>query len=415
MPSRLARAVLVLLLAAALPAGAGTLTGVVRNGTTGKPAAGMEVELISLQSGMEPVATTHSDAQGRYSFDRPEIGSAPMLVRVAYKDATYNQSVPPGRTTADIDIFEATATVKDLQITTRFLIVQPNGAVLLVGEEYAVRNRANPPATFVREFEFRIPEGATLSEVAAWGPSGMPVTQGTTSKGKNHFAVAFPLRPGENGFRISYQLPYEANRATVAAPALYPVDSMMVIAPPTMQVEGAGLNPAGSQQGFNVYARGALAAEAAVAVEVSGTAPPPQQGASAGGEMGSAETQGTGLQTFPNRLAGLQWALLGGLGVLFVFGTVRVWRKTAPAVSVTAAQTVAVAATPERPVASPPPATTAAAVAAQVNQAVHQSLDQIKDVLFRLELRRQAGTISEQEYVQQRAAIEQNLRELVKG
>jgi hypothetical protein len=57
----------------------------------------------------------------------------------------------------------------------------------------------------------------------------------------------------------------------------------------------------------------------------------------------------------------------------------------------------------------------AAEVAAQVNRAVHQSLDEIKDTLFRLELRRQAGTISEQEYAEQRACTEQTLRELVKG
>jgi hypothetical protein len=69
--------------------------------------------------------------------------------------------------------------------------------------------------------------------------------------------------------------------------------------------------------------------------------------------------------------------------------------------------------------AGPPVATNlegqAAAVAAQVNRAVHQSLDEIKDALFRLEIRHQAGTISEQEYAEQRARTEQILRELVKG
>jgi hypothetical protein len=39
----------------------------------------------------------------------------------------------------------------------------------------------------------------------------------------------------------------------------------------------------------------------------------------------------------------------------------------------------------------------------------------LKDTLFRLELRRQAGTISEAEYNQERARAEKVLRDLVRG
>jgi hypothetical protein len=43
------------------------------------------------------------------------------------------------------------------------------------------------------------------------------------------------------------------------------------------------------------------------------------------------------------------------------------------------------------------------------------SLDALKDQLFRLELRRQAGTISDDEYSRERAKAEQVLRDLVRG
>ena len=43
------------------------------------------------------------------------------------------------------------------------------------------------------------------------------------------------------------------------------------------------------------------------------------------------------------------------------------------------------------------------------------SLDGLKDRLFRLELRRQAGTISEEDYARERSRTEQILRELVRG
>jgi hypothetical protein len=84
-------------LSAAGTAAAGTLTGVVRNATTSRLAPGQEITLIQLRGGMEAVATTKSDGQGRYRFDHPALGQAPMLVRVNYRGVNYHQSVPPGR------------------------------------------------------------------------------------------------------------------------------------------------------------------------------------------------------------------------------------------------------------------------------------------------------------------------------
>ena len=50
-----------------------------------------------------------------------------------------------------------------------------------------------------------------------------------------------------------------------------------------------------------------------------------------------------------------------------------------------------------------------------VEREVQNGLDGLKDRLFRLELRRQAGTISEEDYARERARTEQILRELVRG
>ncbi|MGH9795513.1 MAG: hypothetical protein ACRD5G_12135 [Candidatus Acidiferrales bacterium] len=400
------------------PAAAGTLSGVVRNGTSAQVAAGQDVILIALQGGMEAVATARTDAQGRYRFDRPEIGAAPMLVRVVYKGVNYHQNVPPGRSSADIEIFEPVATEKDLQIRSRMIIVQPRtgereGAVLLVGEEYAVHNHSKPPAAYSREFEFRIPEGATLNQVAAWGPAGMPVVQGTTTKGQNHFGVPFPLKPGENGIRVSYELPYGSNQAVVGAASVYPVDSLMVIAPPTMQIAGAELRSAGNEQGYNVFTRQAMAAGARPDVAVSGTAPMPSESAMegrGGTTAGGADSAGAGgrLQTLPGRLESLRWVLLGGFAALFALGAVFVWRK------------------PQRRAANTMPAELRATAGAakgastgsitrDVDELVAQEMAQIKDLLFRLELRRQAGTISDEEYAAERSRTEKILRALVQG
>jgi hypothetical protein len=51
----------------------------------------------------------------------------------------------------------------------------------------------------------------------------------------------------------------------------------------------------------------------------------------------------------------------------------------------------------------------------QVNREVGQSLDALKENLFKLELRWQAGTISEEDYARERARTEKVLRDLLRG
>jgi len=52
---------------------------------------------------------------------------------------------------------------------------------------------------------------------------------------------------------------------------------------------------------------------------------------------------------------------------------------------------------------------------AEVDAAIGSSLEGLKERLFRLELRRQAGTISEEEYTQETRARGKVLRDLVRG
>ena len=52
---------------------------------------------------------------------------------------------------------------------------------------------------------------------------------------------------------------------------------------------------------------------------------------------------------------------------------------------------------------------------AVVDAAIGTSLDALKESLFRLELRHQAGTITEEEYTRERAKAEKVLRDLVRA
>jgi hypothetical protein len=406
-----------------------TVHGTVKNGTTGKPAPDVEVILIQLQGGMQPVLNSKTDAQGQFTFDYPAIGAQPMLVRAVYRGINFHQPLPPGRNEIQVEVFEPSRDPKTISVDTHFVIFQPKGATLEVGEEYAIKNDSQPAQAYFRpdgNFEFAIPEGASLKQIAAQGPSGMPVVQAPIDRGKNKYSVAYAFRPGENGVRFSYELPYSSNAASVKLPTVYPGARLVVVAAPSVQIVGEGLQSNGQEQGMSLYSRDSLAANSTLTVSVSGTAPPPSSNASdtdAGPQnrdeqQGSGPASGLAIQAVPGRLDVLKWPIVGGFLCLFALLAILLARRPVVAVAGGPSEGVAdVVAKPAKKTSAGTVAATAARTAdmAQVDAAVGTSLDALKDTLFRLELRRQAGTISEAEYNQERARAEKVLRDLVRG
>jgi hypothetical protein len=430
-----------LVLAPLAIAEAGTVHGTVMNGTTGKAAAGIEVVLIQLQGGMQEVAHSKSGAQGEFTFDHPGLGAQPMLVRAVYHGINFNHAVPPGTSTAQVDIYEASKDAKTIDVPSHIVIFQPNGATLIVGEEYQIENKSQPPVAYFRsdgDFDFALPEKGRLQRVDAAGPAGMPVRQVQIDKKNNHYSIAFAFRPGENSVRYSYELPYTGNAATVKIPTIYPGGRLLIVAPPSVQISGDGLAPGGQEQGMNLYGRQDVPAGTLVAVIVSGTAPPPDQNVGAdqgqqGGQQqgrdaqqGGGEAAGVSIQQVPGRLDGLKWYLIGGFVLVFAMLAVLLARKPVVAVAGVAPMSEEVpslkqkkskpstAPTPPAPAVAVTP-TNGAASLADVDAAIGTSLDGLKERLFRLELRHQAGTISEEEYAQERARAEKVLRDLVRG
>lgn len=413
-------------LLASAGAQAGTVSGVVHNGTnSNKPAAGVDVILIQLQGTMQPVASTKTDATGQYHFDNPAIGNGPMLIRAIYKGVFFHQPLTPGTSTVDVTVYEPTTNPGAIQVPLRLLVFQPNGNKLMVGEEYSVQNNSSPPAAYYKQsgnFEFTIPEGAQLDQVSTFGPSGMPVRQGTIDKGKGHYAIAYAFQPGQNGVRISYILPYADNQAKIREASTYDAQRVLLVIPPTMQISSAGFNAAGTEQGYNVFSKDSFKAGMGFDVAVSGTAPPPADNAASnsadqanGHDSGPAPT----IETAPARLDDEKWILLGGLAAIFAVGVALLVRKQGPVIASASApaqpqshksrkaQRTEQARAASSSVPTPP--------VEKVTREVDSNLDSLKDTLLRLELRRQAGTISDEEYALERGRAEQLLRDLVQG
>lgn len=422
---------------------AGTMTGNVINRTTGKPAAGVELKLVDLQAGMAEVATSKSDGQGQYTFNDEGIGRKPMLIRASFQGVTFNTALRPGAATADIDVYEVSKDPKTIVVASHIVIFQPRDGQLLVGEEYVVQNNSQPAQAFFRtegNFDFAIPPNAKLEQVSTTSSTGMAVAQAPIEKGKGKNAIAYAFRPGETNVRLSYSMPYPGNAATVVLPASYADVKMLVVAAPGVTLTGDGLGAPQPEQGMLVYPHTPLAAKTALTVNVSGVGAPQtadagEQGGSADGgqgggtpQQGNSRTGGPEVQAVPGRLDGQKWLILIGLGLLFGLGAVMLSRKqiiVVPAADPQEDERPAVAepvkATPSRAekkkvesasVAAP---VAGAGSVAAVNAEVNVSLDALKDALFRLELRKQAGTISEEDYVRERAAMEKKLRDLVRG
>ncbi len=403
---------------AARPAAAGTVSGVVQNGTTNHPVAGADVILLALQGGMQAVATVKTDASGHFTITNDTLGTAAMLLRVPYKGVFYHAPVPPNTPSVQIQVYDPTRDPHSFAVTTRALILQPKGSALTVGEEYTIKNQTQPPVAFYLKdgsFRFELPQGAQLSQVSAWDASGMPVIQGTIDKGNGMEAVDWPFRPGDNGVRISYQLPYASNQASVQTVSVYDVQTVILAVPPGLQVSAAGFSPAGTEQGFDIYTHAAVAANTPLAISVSGVASAPAASPDNGGQDPSVNSRADGddaaaTTALPPRLdANVKYILVAGFAGLFLLGVIFLWRRPV------AQMASAASAAPHdpAPVASPAPAPSQQVQ--QVEREATRSLDELKETLFRLELRHQAGTISDQDYARERERTQKILRDLLKG
>src|SRR5579864_4389329 len=426
--SRVALTALLVFAATFSAAAAGTVSGTVNNGTTNTPVRGTQVILMQLQGGMEPVATTKTDASGHFTITNDALGSGPMLLRVPYKGVLYHEPITPGSTAANVTVYEPTTDAHSFAVTMRAIVLQPKGSDLVVGEEYTIQNQTHPPVAYYLKdgtFKFQVPEGGQLNQVSAWGATGMPVIQGTIDKGNGVEAVDWPFRPGDNGVRLSYQLPYISNQATFHTASPYNVQRVLLVVPPGLQVSSPGFTPAGTQQGYDIYTRDSVAANVPLTISLSGTAsaPAPADNSQDPSVNSRADANGeaAATTTLPPRVSSnLQYILVVGFAALFLLGVIFLWRRPATE-TVPSAGANAVAAKKGRDrhgdSASIPENRSAAPnqTVAEVERDVSHSLDELKEKLFRLELRRQAGTISEEEYAREHQRTEKILRDFVKG
>lgn len=381
-----------IILVCSLAASAQTLTGVVTNGTTQKPAASDEVILLKLGQGMEEQARAKTDSQGRFSFKISDPRS-PYLVRVRHQNVNYHEPVPPGKNNLAVTVYNVMPKVSDLKLVDQSEVFQPEPTILKVIEVLRVQNSSVPPVT-QPSLDFYLPDGAKPERGEVLPPGGMPVNSAPVPlPEKNKYSYVFPLRPGVTQFELVYTMPYSGSLKLQSRVPL-PAEKFFVVLPKSVKFSAADGSPFHEEQwalepqmDVNTYAVTGAMPNKQLAFEIYGTgALPqdnPQQGASsANGREDTRPGGGLGVPNErPNPLSSGQWAFLGVIalflagGAGFLFFTHRA------------------------------PATANSGTAL---------LDALKEEMFQLESERAQGKISPKEYESAKSALDKTLQRAMK-
>src|SRR5581483_3624233 len=328
--ARLLACLMVILLAAT--AAAQTLTGTVKNATTGKPGAGDEVVLLSLGNGMEEAGRTKADSKGNFSFKLDKQG--PHLVRVIHQDVTYHRMAPPGTTSVEVEVYDAAKKVEGIEVVADIMRFQAQQGQMQIERTFAVQNNSKPPRTQMNEhnLEFYIPEGATITEGQAMTAGGQPVKSDPVPEGqsaKSKYSFLFPLRPGETRFNVIYTLPYTGS-VNIDPKSVYPLQHFVAIAPKTISFEpAAGANysptnfPGQPDANVEVASNAQVGQPLAFKLTGEGVLAAPGEDGGQGAQAQGASRPGGGLGPpidAPPPLRRYQWWILGGFAAALLAG-----------------------------------------------------------------------------------------------
>jgi hypothetical protein len=418
-------------------AGAQTLTGTVKNGTTGKPAAGDEIVLLKLGQGMEESGRTRTDSKGRFSF-KLDAAQAPHLVRAIHQAVTYHRMAPPGTTSVEVEVYDVGEKIDAIEVLADIMRVQVKQGRLEVAREFAVQNSSKPPRTQMNErnLEFYVPEGAQIGDGSAMTEHGNPLkSPPVQQREKNRYSFIFPLRPGITRFQVSYQLPYSGS-ANIDPKSLYALQHFVAILPKSVEFSaapGSDFKPMNdpNQPDANVQIASTTTVGQTLAFKISGEGrlQARVEDGTAQGENASTQNEnrpGGGLGPPIDAADPLQkyrWNILGGFVAVLVAGAIYVASRQ-QAVSRAGARPKTHSPKLEEQnvkyevVESPAePETTLRATRLQPAAARSSSsmlLEGLKEELFQLEVEHKRGDISQQEYDKAKAALDQTLEYALK-
>jgi hypothetical protein len=428
-------AVTVVLILLTSLASAQTLTGNVKNSTTGKPAVGDDVILLSLGQGMEESGRTKTDAKGNFSLKLNDPQS-PHLVRVIHQEVTYHRMAPPGTTSVEVQVYDVGKKIDGITVVADVMRIQVEQGQLEIMRQFAVQNDSKPPRTQMNErnLEFYVPEGAQVIAGSAVTEGGNPLNTSPVpvDDKKTRYAFLFPLRPGTTQFEVAYQLPYTGS-ANIDPRSIYPLQHFVAMLPKSMQFTAAtGANfqstPYPKEPDANVEVISGVPQDKSLAFKISGEGT--LQGPEGNGESGSAggssaqneSRPGGGLGPpidAPDPLQKYRWWILGGFALALAVGGVFVASRQQSVARAARLATTGASFEPafedeDEPVIPARAANPAHEAGKGTRNSTSMLLEGLKEELFQIEVDRQQGRISQEEYEKSKAALDYTLQRALK-
>jgi hypothetical protein len=416
-------------------ASAQTLTGTVKNATTGKPSAGDEVVLLKLGQGMEEAGRTKTDSSGHFSFKLDD-AQTPHLVRAIHQEVTYHRMAPPGTTSVELEVYDAAKKIDGIEVVADIMRVQVEQGQLEVIREFGVQNTSKPPRTQMNErnLEFYVPSGAQIipDSATATTEGGNPLKSAPVPEGeKDRYSFIFPLRPGLTRFEVAYQMPYSGS-ANIDPKSIYPLEHFVVMTPKSMQFTAAATSsgfklinyPQEPEAAVQVASNTTPGENLAFKISGEGVLANPQEGAQ-GSNQGSEAPQGAQANNrpggglgppidAPDPLQKYRWWILGGFAAVLVLGGVYVASRQQSAARAVARQRAAPSMSTLHEEDDYEPAEILSTQPARSARSSSMLMEGIKEELFQLEVERKRGEITQAEYEKAKSALDQTLERALK-
>ena len=304
------------------------LDGTVLNVTTGKPQAGVAINLVQpSQDGMVQLGNTMSDAQGQFKIDK-QIPPGPGLIQATYQGTTYNMIITPGTPTTGVEVkvYDSTKKAGVSKTLEHLILIEPGLENIKMSETFVLGNEGN--VTFndpeKGSIQFYLPPSTGgKAQVVVTAPGGMPITRPPLKTATaDIYKIDYPVKPGETRMDVTYTVPAadKISGKVVASDV-----ATHLVTPPAVTITGDGIESAGQEPTTkaNVYNLAGL--DYNLLIEGVGSLRPDTSTADAGDDSGSPKIEIATARIYSQ----LGWVLGLALAILAIGGVMLYRRGTA--------------------------------------------------------------------------------------
>ncbi len=204
----------------------------VKNGTTNSVhTAPLNIQLLKLEQGMQPVASKNS-VGGKVRFaDLPAMKTGPYMLQTVYQGVTYSRVIAPNMPEpidTTLEIFESTESVSRLRVRTLVELRRVEKGMLaglMIVFFINTDKRTFSPGK--EGLNFYLPANAEVDQASISVGSGASNIQwlklnAQKTARRGVFSVGQSVKPGERILQVMFHMPYDEKGTLLKFQSLYP-------------------------------------------------------------------------------------------------------------------------------------------------------------------------------------------------